>query len=204
MKIIKYNNSRNVIIEFQDSYKIKIKVAYGDFKNGNVRNPYNKTIYNKKHPTYNSVEVCKEWHNYQVFGDWFDKNYYKIENENMQLDKDILFKGNKIYNYKTTLFVPDNINTLFVKNNANRGDYPIGVCYNKNDKVYTSECRITSFENNKNLRNHLGRFNDPISAFNAYKIYKEQHIKDVADHYKSQIPIKLYDALYAYEVEITD
>ena len=44
-------------------------------------------------------------------------------------------------------------------------------------------------------------------AFMEYKRMKEQYIKEVADSYKAKypnFPQKLYDALYAYEVEITD
>jgi hypothetical protein len=44
-------------------------------------------------------------------------------------------------------------------------------------------------------------------AFNWYKQSKEEEIKRVADLYKSKypnFPQKLYDAMYAYEVEITD
>lgn len=44
-------------------------------------------------------------------------------------------------------------------------------------------------------------------AFNIYKSSKEKVIKEVADYYKNKypkFPKKLYDALYAYEVEITD
>ena len=33
---------------------------------------------------------------------------------------------------------------------------------------------------------------------------KEKYIKEVADEYKDKIPQKLYEALYAYKVEITD
>ena len=38
----------------------------------------------------------------------------------------------------------------------------------------------------------------------AYKQFKEKYIKEVADYYKEQIPQKLYDAMYNYQVEITD
>ncbi len=36
------------------------------------------------------------------------------------------------------------------------------------------------------------------------KTVKRAYIKQVADEYKDKIPKKLYDALYAYIVEITD
>lgn len=53
----------------------------------------------------------------------------------------------------------------------------------------------------------LGSFSTPEEAFYAYKQAKESYIKQVADEYKSKypnFPKKLYDAMYSYEVEITD
>ena len=44
----------------------------------------------------------------------------------------------------------------------------------------------------------------PEEAFRAYKQFKEDYIKQVADEYKDKIPQKLYDAMYNYKVDITD
>lgn len=46
MKIIEYNNAKNIIIEFQDKYKAKINTAYKEFKNGSIKNPYYPSVYN--------------------------------------------------------------------------------------------------------------------------------------------------------------
>lgn len=35
MRIIQYNKSDDIIVEFQDKYKAKIKTTYGNYKNGN-------------------------------------------------------------------------------------------------------------------------------------------------------------------------
>ena len=45
MKIIKYINNRDVIVEFQDEYKITKHVQYDKFIKGIVSNPYDKTVY---------------------------------------------------------------------------------------------------------------------------------------------------------------
>jgi hypothetical protein len=116
----------------------------------------------------------------------------------MELDKDILIKGNKIYSPDTCIFVPHEINMLFIKRNAKRGKYPIGVSYDKQKKKFEASCSI----NNKQKR--IGRFSTAEDAFNAYKIYKEGLIKQVATIYKAKIPYELYNALINYEVEITD
>lgn len=52
-------------------------------------------------PTYIGCTVCDEWHNFQNFAVWYDKNYVK----GCQLDKDIKVKGNKVYGPLTCSFV---------------------------------------------------------------------------------------------------
>lgn len=47
MKIIKYNNANDIMVEFQDEYKAKIKSAYKEFKKGNIKNPYYPSVLNK-------------------------------------------------------------------------------------------------------------------------------------------------------------
>jgi len=66
----------------------------------------------KKNPTYIGCSVCSEWHDFQVFCEWFYDNYI----EGYHLDKDIKVSGNKVYSKDTCLFVSarDNI----VKANA--------------------------------------------------------------------------------------
>lgn len=157
-----------------------------------------------KHPTYKDCYVCEEWHCFQNFAKWYEDNYYEVPNEEMCLDKDILFKGNKIYSPETCIIVPKRINSLFVKSNNLRGKYPIGVVYDKernNLRVYCNIC-----ENKKNKTKSLGRFplNRPFQAFTCYKEFKENYIKQVAEEYKEFIPIELYNAMYNYQIEIND
>lgn len=115
------------------------------------------------------------------------------------LDKDILSKGNKIYSPNTCIFVPIRINSLFIKNDADRGKYPIGVYYEKSTNNFVANCNTI---NQKNVR--IGRYNKQEDAFQAYKIFKENYIKEVANEYKDKIPEKLYEAMYNWIVEITD
>ena len=128
------------------------------------------------------------------------KNYYEIPNENMQLDKDILIKDNKIYSPKTCIFVPQRINKLFTKRQNDRGLCPIGVTERKNNKYKKFESRC-SIGNGKRIS--LGYFYTKEEAFKAYKEYKEKYIRQIADEYKSKypnFPQKLYDAMYNYQV----
>ena len=150
----------------------------------------------EKHPTYKGCKVCKEWNNYQEFAKWDNENYYEVGDERMELDKDILCKGNKVYSPETCVYVPQRINKLFVKSNKIRGEYPIGVCKHGN------KFRATLRKDNGNIQ--LGHFDTPEEAFFAYKTAKEEYIKEVAEEYKGKIDNRLYEALMNYEVEITD
>ena len=159
-----------------------------------------------KYPTYRDCYVCDEWLCFQNFAKWFYKNYYEVEGERMCLDKDILIKNNKLYSPSTCIIVPERINTLFIKQQRKRGEYPIGVYpyYNKKSrcKTLTVQCRVLEKENQE----YLGCFplSEPFHAFYTYKQFKENYIKQVADEYKDLIPTKLYEAMYKYEVEIND
>lgn len=149
-------------------------------------------------PTYRDCTVCDEWHNFQNFAKWYDENYYEVEEERMELDKDILVKGNKTYSPDTCMFVPRNINSMFVKRDNSRGSCPIGVrCLKLNEK-YCSSIVIDG------RRIYLGNFENCEDAFYEYKKAKEYEIKRRAEKYKSKIPNRLYIALNTYTVEISD
>lgn len=152
----------------------------------------------EKSPTYKGVTVCEEWFCFNTFAKWFDDNYYEVNGEQMNLDKDILFKGNKVYSPETCVFVPKAINMLFVKSDLKRGGLPIGVCFDKRRKKYRG-----TFGTRKGKR--IEKLHDTQEdAFQFYKLHKENYIKQVADEYKDKIPTKLYDAMVNYIVEITD
>lgn len=226
-EIIRYGTKRDIDVRFEDGYIIHNR-EYCNFKKGSIKNPYvtkvfgvgiydknnaEKKIYRRwlgmlgrcysenelqRRPTYTDCSVCEEWHIYSSFEKWYKDNYYEIEGEVMEIDKDIVFKGNQTYSPDTCTFIPHRINSIFTKSNKARGRYPIGVTFDKRQNKYTSKLNILD------NRVHLGVFNTPEEAFQSYKQAKEQYIKQVADEYKDRIPKKLYDAMYRYEVEITD
>ena len=153
--------------------------------------------YQEKNQTYKGCSVCKEWNNYQNYAIWHIENYYEVGDERMELDKDILCKGNKVYSAKNCVFVPQSINKLFIKSDKVRGDLPIGVIKNGNK----FQAKLNK-GNGKQIA--LGTYTTPELAFEAYKIAKEAYIKEVAEEYKDKIPCKLYEAMVAYKVEIDD
>lgn len=160
---------------------------------------YSEKVQNK-YPTYKGCSVCKEWHNFQNFAEWYEENYYEIEGQRMEIDKDILCKGNKMYSPSNCIFVPKRINSLLINCKNARGNLPIGVTYH-NNKFYARCCIL---DGNKGKRVSLGYYNTPEEAFQVYKNFKEKYIKEIADEYKNLIPNKLYKALYNYKIEIND
>ena len=63
---------------------------------------------------------------------------------------------------------------------------------------------VAQVNKNKGKQRYLGLFKTEIEAFNAYKQAKENFIKEQADKWKSQIDDRAYEALMNYQVEITD
>lgn len=155
-----------------------------------------------KQPTYIDCYVCELWHCYQNFAKWYEKKYYQIDNEVMCLDKDILIRDNKIYSPETCIFVPQKINNLLTKRQNDRGKYLIGVKEGTKGRYIALLNKGDRYEKPKRV--HLGIFDTEIDAFLKYKEEKEKLIKHIADQYKNDIPKELYDALYLYEVKITD
>lgn len=239
MKIVEYNNSHNIIVEFQDDYKARVHTDYRHFETGTVRNPYYPTVHNigitgnkyptckgkttakefetwmdvikrsfndktkERNPAYKDVNCCEEWLLYDNFHEWlheqpnFDKWY---SGKRWAIDKDILIKGNKVYSPETCCLVPHYVNTLFVKNDAIRGNLPIGVA--KHGNKFKAYC-INPFTG---LQEYLGLHCTSLDAFYAYKKAKESFIKEMAEveYNKGNITKECYEAMMSYEVEITD
>ena len=204
------NNTGNVRKRTKLVYGIGINDYEGNIKYNHVHIPsYHtwgqmlKRCYSKefldRQPTYRGCSVCEEWWSFSNFKKWFDENYI----EGYCLDKDILFKGNKIYSPETCCFVPNEINVLLCKNDSRRGKMPIGVYERKMANGY----KYVAYVNNNTKKHfHLGTFDTPEEAFQAYKQAKEAYIKDIATQYynEGKITEKVYNALMNYKVEITD
>ena len=68
----------------------------------------------------------------------------------------------------------------------------------------TKKAFVAMVNKNKGTQEHLGYFNTGLEAYNAYKQAKESFIKEQANKWKSQIDIRAYNALMNYEVNIDD
>ena len=158
--------------------------------------------FHEKRPTYDGCKVEDYLLNFQHMCEWLENNYYEIPCETMCLDKDILYKGNKVYSRETCIFVPKRINSLFVKRDNDRGNSPIGTTPNSSGN-YQVQCW-----NGNGKYIYLGSYSTKEEAFQVYKKYKEKLIKETIDSYEGKIPephySRLREAMYNYKVEITD
>ena len=152
----------------------------------------------KVRPTYIDCSISENFRYLQYFKEWCNNqigfNSVDEKGKPFALDKDILVKGNRVYNEDVCVFVPQEVNLLFTKRDKSRGEYPIGVSFHK------SRGMLTATLNNK----YLGYFNTAEQAFQVYKTAKEAYIKEVANKWKDKIDLRVYNALMKYEVEITD
>ena len=110
----------------------------------------------KKKPNYIGCTVSDNFKMYEFFYEWCNEQIgFNAIDENgrkFALDKDLLIKGNKIYSEDTCVFIPMEINNVIVKSDSLRGEYPIGVAYEKERVKFQARLWI----NNK--PKFLGRF----------------------------------------------
>ena len=230
--ITEYINSKHVVVQFVNTHN-KVKTTVANIKTGYVRDKNARKVYGvgindigdtldvngkfnrayqlwvdvikrshcpkfkSKNETYLHVTCSENWFLYSKFIHDIEK-MTGYANADWFLDKDILSKGVKIYSSETCCFVPREINNLFTKRRKCRGEYPIGVSFYKTTLKFKSTVSVGGG------KIHLGVYNTPEEAFCVYKREKEKYIKEVANKWKDQIDIRVYEALMSYEVSIYD
>lgn len=145
-----------------------------------------------RRPTYIGCSIVDEWRDFQAFAEWFENNEYS--GLGYQLDKDLLFPGNKVYSPDTCCLIPRELNVLLVDHGRARGDFPIGVYLHKATGKYASRIRI----NGKDT--FLGYFEHPDDAYKSYVLAKEAYVKDKALEWEGRISREVYDALMSWRV----
>lgn len=167
----------------------KTKV-YGMYQDMMVR------CYNEKsqdyRPTYKGCTVHPYWHNFQNFANWYYNQ--KFHDLGYQLDKDLLFKGNKVYSEKTCTLIPKEINVLLINRSNDRGKYPLGVT-----KKYSSGLKYAAQCSGLNKR-LIGVFSTVEEASAAYVKEKESYVKSVAGHWQNKIESRAFEALMNWTV----
>ena len=116
--------------------------------------------YQEKYPTYRGCSVSEEWLTFSNFKRWMEGQDW----EGLQLDKDLLFAGNKVYSKETCVFVTNGVNSFTIDCRASRGEWPLGVYWNKPAGKFLSQCRNPFTKKQE----HLGYFTCKEQAHQAW------------------------------------
>jgi hypothetical protein len=114
--------------------------------------------YQEKNPTYRGCSVVRGWLLFSGFRAWMvDQDW-----EGMDLDKDIIKPGNKVYSPENCCFITHELNSLLCDSAAQRGLLPQGICWHRQHRKYHAKIMLNS------KRKHLGYFINPEAASRAY------------------------------------
>lgn len=142
---------------------------------------YNSKIHTYK-PYYKPCTVIEEWQSYANFREWFRQN--NIEGRKLDLDKDMLIQGNKVYGSDTCALVTHYANTIFedrgIKTNTTRNPHT--------GKFDTSMSVLGK-------RNVIGSFETEEAAQRGLLAYKKEFIMKYARKNRNKVPRKVYEAM---------
>lgn len=143
--------------------------------------------FHKKNPTYKNCSISQEWNSFLEFKSWMINQDWKGK----QLDKDILYFGNKKYGPETCIFVSGKINSLLGNNSSSMGCFPTGVYWHKRDERFISQCNV----NGKSVQ--IGSFKTVEDAESSYCLFKSNIIKSISEEVKEN---KLKEALMNHSI----
>ena len=148
-----------------------------------------------KFPSYKEATVCEEWHNFQNFAKWFYS--YPWFSEEFEVDKDLLGAGTKQYSPSTCCLIPKQINYLICGKKSEAGlGIPTGV------RVPTKyPNKFEAFVSVRGKAIWLGYFDNPNTAFEAYKVRRLEYINEVADQWIGKVDPLVIETLRSLEVE---
>ena len=232
-KILKYNDSRNVVIQFLKT-GFEAVVQLGHIRNGNVKDPCSPSVHGvgvtgTKYPNrVNGVQTkeytlwcsmlkrCystalkKKQPTYEgcKVSDKFKSYEYFYEWCHKQVGFD-----NKDWHLDKDLLVKGNKvyseNTcVFIPREINQ--ILVKCTASRGEHLIgvswskTNKAFKAMVSRSKGRSEYLGLFNTEIEAFNAYKQAKEAFVKEQANQWTSQIDPRAYEALMNYTVEIDD
>ena len=118
--------------------------------------------------------------------------------EGMELDKDLLCRGNKVYSPDFCRFVPKRVNVLLNSNKKVRGGSSVGSFYIERLDKYQSNLSIDG------KSTYLGLYDSEFEAFLAYKYWKEALIKLVALEERENMPTDIFHSLMNWEINFDD
>ena len=116
--------------------------------------------FQERQPTYKGCTVTDNWLTFTNFKGWMKNQDF----EGKQLDKDLLFEGNKVYGADTCVFVSQTVNSFTTDRGAARGEWLIGVLWHKPSEKFLAKCRNPL----SGEQEHLGLFTCEVEAHEAW------------------------------------
>ena len=232
-KIVKYNNSKDVVIQFLKT-GFETVAHLGSIKIGKVKDPYLPSVYGvgvsgTKYPiTVNGVKT-KEYELWRdmlkrCYSDTYQKkrptyegckcsdNFLHYEYFYEWCHKQVGFNNEGWHLDKDLLIKGNKVysedSCVFIPAEIN--SLLIKSTASRGEHLIgvhwsnTNKAFRARVCKNKGKREHLGFFDTELEAFNAYKQAKESFIKEQANKWKGKIDERAYEALMNYKVEITD
>ena len=206
MRIVEYNKSSDIVVEFQDKRKTRIKTMYKEFVKGSIKNPYHPTIYGvgmrgNKYPAKVNGKICREyytWRNmlYKVFDDEYKEKY------NTHLNATCCEEWLCFENFYDWVHKQSNAENFLKGNNwiLNRK------IIDKDNEVYSPEYCFLVPQNVDRLfmKPDLNMEFATESMLKMYKEHTENKIKKVAKEelINGNISEQCYQAMMNYEVDI--
>lgn len=227
MRIIRYGSISDIDVQFMDEYGYIVHNAtYTNFKNGQIKNPYDKTTYGVGYlgsGRYMAKTDGKVVESYNVWHDMIRRCYSEKSKEKFQAYFHICMVSKLWHNYQ-------NFAEWFHENKYEvdgRLHIDKDILYPGN-KIYCPDTcllvpqRINMLflnkPNKRGLPNGIVKYSDKYlvkycgveygyrntleDAFELYAKVKKDAIINIANEYKEIIPQKLYDALLKYDVII--
>ena len=232
-KILKYNDSRNVEIQFLTT-GYETTVQLGDIRSGEIKDPYLASVFGvgvvgAKYPTRVNGRKTKEYilwcHMFErCYSDTYKKKYptyidcecsenFKSYEYFYEWCQSQVGFGNEGWHLDKDLLIKSNKvyseNTcIFIPAEINSLLTKREASRGENLIGVCWDKKANAFKasvnKNKGKQEHLGYFNTEIEAFKAYKKAKESFIKEQANKWKDRIDDRAYNALMNYQVEIDD
>ena len=145
-----------------------------------------------RHPAYLGCSVSEDWLTFSKFKKWMITQQW----EGNVLDKDFLVDGNKQYSADTCLFIPNYINVLLSGSGRRKGEFPTGVCFDKERGKYMAKA-------NRFGKNFIGRYDTIQEAENAYSRVKSEYITSLIPTIEDDYP-KLVEPLKRIAKKLTE
>lgn len=161
----------------------------------------------ERHKSYWDCSVHPDWIYFSNFRSWMKDQIWG----GLQLDKDLLIQGNRVYGPETCAFVPYYLNGCIVLSTQKvfNVELPLGVNYfkkfdhmtNELKKPYIVRCPRTD---KSDKSRHVGYFSTPEEAHSAYQIAKFNQLNDYLNLYQQEECYRedVYQAMYkrAYQL----